>query len=39
MRTDVQIKQDILDELAFQPNINELQIGVVVKDGIVTPTG
>ncbi|WP_299111244.1 BON domain-containing protein [uncultured Winogradskyella sp.] len=39
MRTDAQIKQDILDELAFQPNINETQIGVVVKDGIVTLTG
>jgi len=39
MRTDAQIKQDILDELAFQPNIDETQIGVVVKDGIVTLTG
>ncbi|MGO3719875.1 MAG: BON domain-containing protein [Mesonia hippocampi] len=39
MRTDAQIKQDILDELAFQPTIDETQIGVVVKDGIVTLTG
>ena len=39
MRTDAQIKQDILDGLAFQPNIDETQIGVVVKDGIVTLTG
>ena len=39
MRTDAQIKQDILDELAFQPNIDDTQIGVVVKDGIVTLTG
>lgn len=39
MRTDAEIKQDILDELAFQPNIDETQIGVVVKDGIVTLTG
>ena len=39
MKTDAQIKQDILDELAFQPNIDETQIGVTVKDGIVTLTG
>ena len=39
MRTDAQIKQNIIDELAFQPNIDETQIGVVVKDGIVTLTG
>ena len=39
MRTDAQIKQDILEELAFQPNIDETQIGVVVKDGIATLTG
>lgn len=39
MRTDAQIKQDIHDELAFQPNINKTQIDVVVKDGVVTLTG
>ena len=39
MRTDAQIKQDILNELEFQPNIDETQIGVVVKDGIVTLSG
>ena len=39
MRSDAQIKQDILEELAFQPNIDETQISVVVKDGIVTLTG
>ncbi|EPR73786.1 hypothetical protein ADIWIN_1146 [Winogradskyella psychrotolerans RS-3] len=31
MRTDAQIKQDVLDELVFQPSIDETQIGVIVK--------
>jgi len=39
MRTDVQIKQDVLDELVFQPKINETQIGVIVRNGVVTLTG
>jgi len=39
MRTDQSIKQDVLDELEWQPNIDETQIGVVVKDGIVTLSG
>jgi len=39
MRTDGQIKQDILDELVFQPHIDETQIGVVVEDGVVMLTG
>lgn len=39
MRTDLEIKNDVLDELAWQPNIDETQIGVIVNDGIVTLTG
>ena len=39
MKTDSEIKQDILDELAWQPNIDETQIGVIVEDGVVTLTG
>ena len=39
MKTDAQIKQDVLDELVFQPSIDETQIGVIVKNGIVTLTG
>ncbi|TLP81734.1 BON domain-containing protein [Maribacter sp. ACAM166] len=39
MKSDAQIKQDILDELVFQPNIDETEIGVIVKDGVVTLTG
>ncbi|MCR8667573.1 BON domain-containing protein [Aestuariibaculum sp. M13] len=39
MKTDSQIKQDVLDELAWQSSIDETQIGVIVKDGIVTLNG
>ena len=39
MRTDSSIKQDVLDELEWQPSIDETQIGVVVKNGIVTLSG
>jgi len=39
MRTDLSIKEDVLEELQWQPNIDETQIGVVVKDGIVTLSG
>ncbi|MGO3719873.1 MAG: BON domain-containing protein [Mesonia hippocampi] len=39
MRTDLSIKEDVLEELEWQPSIDETQIGVVVKDGIVTLSG
>ena len=39
MKTDVEIKDDVLDELAWQPNIDETQIGVIVENGIVTLSG
>nr|WP_321230184.1 BON domain-containing protein [uncultured Psychroserpens sp.] len=39
MRTDAQIKQDILDNFTFQPNIDQTQVDVVVKDGVVTLIG
>lgn len=39
MRTDLSIKEDVLDELEWQPSIDETQIGVVVNDGIVTLSG
>jgi len=39
MRTDLEIKQDVLDELEWQPNIDETQVGVIVKNGVVTLTG
>lgn len=39
MKTDAEIKDDVLDELAWQPNIDETQIGVIVDNGVVTLTG
>ena len=39
MRTDLEIKKDVLEELAWQPNIDETQIGVIVDKGVVTLTG
>ena len=39
MKTDLEIKNSILKELAWQPNVNETQIGVVVEDGTVMLTG
>jgi len=39
MKTDSKIKQDVQAELAWEPSIDETQIGVTVKDGIVTLSG
>lgn len=39
MKTDARIKEDVLDELAWQPNIDETQIGVIVENGVVTLSG
>ena len=39
MITDTQLQKDILEELKFQPNIREAEIGVAVKGGVVTLTG
>jgi len=39
MKTDVKIKEDVLQELAWQSGIDKTEIGVIVKDGIVTLTG
>jgi osmotically-inducible protein OsmY len=38
-RTDEQIQQDTLDELRWDARIQPNEIGVVVKDGVVTLTG
>ena len=38
-RTDVQIQADVLAELKWDARVNPNEIGVVVKDGIVTLTG
>jgi osmotically-inducible protein OsmY len=39
MKTDMQLKTDVIDELAWDPAINAAGIGVMVKDGVVTLTG
>ncbi|QRM90818.1 BON domain-containing protein [Lacinutrix sp. WUR7] len=39
MKTDLEIKNDVLTELKWQPNIEETEIGVTVNNGIVTLTG
>jgi hypothetical protein len=38
-RTDTQIQSDVLAELKFEPRVQPNEIGVVVKDGVVTLTG
>jgi len=38
-RTDDQIQKDVLNELKWDPRVQSTEIGVAVKDGIVTLTG
>lgn len=38
-KTDVQLKDDVQAELKWEPRVKEAQIGVTVKDGIVTLMG
>lgn len=39
MKTDLQLHKDVLDELRWDPRVNEAEIGVSVKDSVVTLTG
>lgn len=39
MKTDQQLKTDVVAELAWTPTINATGIGVAVKDGVVTLSG
>ena len=39
MKTDAELKADVMAELAWDPAINANAIGVIVKDGLVTLTG
>jgi osmotically-inducible protein OsmY len=39
MKTDSQIQQDVIDELKWEPAVDATDIGVEVKDGIVTLAG
>jgi osmotically-inducible protein OsmY len=38
-KTDIQLKDDVLAELKWEPSVNEAMIGVLVKTGVVTLTG
>jgi osmotically-inducible protein OsmY len=39
MRSDDEIRRDVEDELAWEPSVDHRQIGVAVKDGVVTLAG
>ena len=39
MKTDLQLQQDVIAELKWEPSINSALIGVEVKNGVVTLTG
>ena len=39
MRSDTQLHRDVVDELRWEPRVRDAEIGVSVKDGVVTLTG
>lgn len=39
LQTDLQLRQDVLDELDFEPSVNAAHIGVTAKNGVVTLSG
>ena len=39
MKTDVQLQQDVLDELRWEPRVEATDIGVEAKNGVVTLAG
>ncbi len=39
MKTDLQLQQEVVEELKFEPSIREMEIAVAAKDGVVTLTG
>jgi len=39
MKTDSQLQKDVMAELAWEPSVHAAQIGVEVKDGVVTLAG
>lgn len=39
MKTDLQLQKDVIAELSWEPSVEATQIGVEVKDGIVTLAG
>lgn len=39
MKTAEKLRDDVIDELAFEPSLDEAGIGVAARDGVVTLTG
>ena len=39
MKTEIQMHKDVLAELAWDPRVDEKEIGVAARDGVVTLTG
>ena len=39
MKTDTQLQQDVMNELKWEPSLHAAEIGVGVKDGVVTLSG
>lgn len=39
MKTDTQLRHDVLDELQFDPGVDANEIGVMAKQGVITLTG
>lgn len=39
MKTDAELKKDVLDELSWDPAVKATELGVIVQDGVVTLTG
>lgn len=38
-KTDTQLQRDVIDELAFEPKVDDSTIGVTAKGGVITLTG
>ncbi len=36
VKTDAELQQHVMDELKWEPTIQSAEIGVAVKDGVVT---
>jgi osmotically-inducible protein OsmY len=39
MKTDIQLRDDVEQELLWEPSVSATEVGVIVNDGIVTLTG
>jgi osmotically-inducible protein OsmY len=39
MKTDSKLREDVIDQLSWEPNLDEKKIGVAVENGVVTLSG